>query len=291
MKSFKKLPTIPNVSAGNGVTVTLPVGNTYEHVVLYYKGVTPKQFKNIRLELNGRLISEYKDGERLQSMDKHYDRAQTDGALTFHFNRPELHVLGERRFFGLDTNKSQGIISAVIRIDVDKDAAAPELEAFAEVVQSVPGAPNFLTKVRNYYVPVSSQGTFEIDNINMPAGATIAAFHLYMPIPDAKKDEAGARCPITKAELLTDNTNWHDIDAIKAGNRQASNGRVPQIKDSTVIDLIQDGDIRNALVFETIVNGKVVGKIQDMRLRCEADSTGQVAVAVEYIDKWTLGGF
>lgn len=279
MKSYKKLPTIPNVAAGNGVTITLPVGNNYENVVLYHKGVTPAQLKNMRLELNGRMVSEWKDGVRLASMDAHYDRKQTAGALTFNFLRPELHALGERRFFGLDTHASQGIQTAVIRFDIDAGAAAPELEAYAEVTQSVGGVPNYLTKVRRFFVPVSSAGTFEIDNIPKPLGASIAAFHLYMP----DDGDADALSSVTKAELLVDNVNWHDVDADKVADRQAANGRVPQVNDSSVIDLIQDGDIRHALLLDD--------KIRDLRLRCEAVATGQVELIVEYIDLYGAGRF
>jgi hypothetical protein len=277
MKSFKRLPTIPNVAKGNGVAITLPVGNNYENVVLYHKGVTPKQMTNIRLEIDGRMVSEWADGERLASLDAHYNRSSTAGALTFHFNRPELHLLGERRFFGLDT---MGFQTATIRFDIASDAAAPELEAYAEVTQSIAGVPNYLTKVRRFFIPVSSVGKFEIDNIPKPAGASIAAFHLYMP---DTTDDADALASVIKAELLVDNVNWHDVDAVKAADRQVSNGRDPQVNESTVIDLIQDGDIRHALVLNNT--------IQDMRLRCESSAVGQVELVVEYIDLHGPGRF
>lgn len=277
MKSYKRLPTIPNVAKGNGVAITLPVGNNYEKVDLYYEGVTPKQMTNIRLEIDGRMVSEWPDGSRLASMDAHYDRKGTDGALTFHFNRPELHVLAERRFFGLDT---MGFQTATIRFDIASDAAAPALEAFAEVTQSIAGVANYLTKVRRFFIPVSNVGKFEIDNIPKPAGASIAAFHLYMP---DTSDDADALASVTKAELLVDNVNWHDVDAVKAANRQVSNGRDPQVNESTVIDLIQDGDIRHALVLNDT--------IQDMRLRCESSAIGQVELMVEYIDLHAAGRF
>lgn len=280
MKSLKKLPTIANVSAGNTVSINLPVGNTYEQVVLYRKGVTDEQLKNVSLEVNGRTVSEWPSAARLVSMDKHFSREQTTDAVVFHFNRPELHQLGDRRFFGLDTNQSQGIQTAIIKIDIDAAAAAPELEAFALVSQSVAGAPNYLTKVRRFIVPVSAAGQFDIDNIPRPLGSSIGAIHLYMP--DTAED-ADDNCQITKAELLVDNVNWHDIDASKAANFQKSFGRTPQVAESTVIDNVLEGDIRHALA--------ITPDIQDFRLRCEAASAGQVEVMVEYIDMWGVGRF
>jgi len=288
MKSLKQLPTIANVAADNTVSIMLPVGNTYEAIHLYYEGVTAVQLENIKLEANNRLISEWPDGERLMSMDAHYNRETAAGVLIFNFNRPELHALGDRRFFGFDTNRSQGISTANISIHIAAAAIAPKLTAFAQTVQSVEGVPNYLTKVRRMFVNVSAAGTFEIDNIPKPVGASIAAIHLYMP-DDA---DADALCQITKAELLVDNTNWHDLDSIKAANFQMLNKRDPQIADSTVIDLILDGDIKHALPLSYTVPGTSNQMpIQDMRLRCEAASPGQVEIMIEYIDIWGAGRF
>jgi len=279
MKNLKQLPTIANVAAGNTVSVVLPVGNTYETLYLKYAGVTPEQLKNIKLEINGNLVSEYPNGERLVSMDSHYNRAQTVGVLTFNFKRPELHQLRDERFFGLDTHKSQGIQTCNISIDVDAAATAPVLTAYADVVQSLPGVPNYLTKIRRFIVPVSAAGQFDIDNLPRPRGASIAAIHLYMP-DDA---DADAVCQITKAELLIDNVNWHDVPANVAAEVQKANGRTPQTADSAVIDLIRDGDITHALT--------LTDTIQDMRIRCVAASTGQVEVMIEYIDIFHPAGF
>jgi len=279
MKSLKALPTIANVAAGNTVSINMPVGNVYEIVRLYYTGATAAQLKNIKLEVNGRMVSEYPDGSRLLSIDNHYSRKQTAGVLTFYFNRPELYQLGDTRFFGLDTNQSQGIQTAIISIDIDAAAIAPTLKAYAQTVQSIAGVPNYLTKVRRFIVPVSGAGQFDIDNIPKPLGASIASVHLYM----ADGVDADTLCDITKAELLVDNVNWHDIDAKTAADIQAQYGRTPQTTESSVIDLILDGDIKHSL--------PLTQNIQDFRIRCTAAGAGQVEVMVEYIDLWGAGRF
>ena len=280
MKSLKPLPTIANVAAGNTVSIGLPVGNVYEAIVLYYTGATAAQLKNIKQELNGRMVSEWTDGVRLNSMNKHYKRAETAGALVFYFNRPELHQLGDRRFFGLDTNASQGIQTANISVDIDGAAPATTLKAYAITTQSVPNVPNYLTKIRRFIVPVSAAGQFDIDNIPRPVGASVAAIHLYM----SDGVDGDALCDVTKAEMLVDNVNWHDIPANIAADFQTATGqRTPQVNDSSVIDLILDGDIKHAL--------PLTQNIQDFRLRCTAASAGQVEVMVEYVDLWGGGRF
>lgn len=279
MKSLDQLPTIANVAAGNTVTVNLPVGNVYEKIFLYYTGVTAAQLKDIEIKLNDRIVSEYPNGERLISMEKHYKRNTQDGVLIFNFTRDELNDLKQERFFGLDTSTSQGISIASITLDIDAAASAPVLKAFAVKTTAVQGVPNYLTKVRRFFKNVDAAGTFDIDNIPKPQGASIAAIHLY------KGDGADANslCDVTKAMLLVNNTNWHDLDAVSAASIQSSYGRVPQTAEASVIDLILDGDVTTALALND--------NIQDMRLRCTTSSAGQIEIMVEYVDLWGVGRF
>lgn len=278
------LPTIANVAAGAKVSINMPVGNTYETLYIGYTGVTLAQLKNIKLEINGNLVSEFGDAAQIVSIDAHYKRPQVPGLLAIHFKRPELHNLESARFFSLDTHPAYGMNTVNISIDIDAGAADPKLEVTADKVQSVGPvngrmAPNWLTKTRSFIVPVSAIGQFDVDKIPRPPTASIAAIHLYMP----DDGDAGDECQIIKADIKIDNTSWHDIDAQRAAQIQVANNRNPQTGDSTVIDFIRDGDMSHAL--------KLRSDIQDMRLRCEAASTGQVIVLVEYIDKYTPTGF
>ncbi|WP_218397981.1 major capsid protein P2 [Alteromonas lipotrueae] len=278
MKSLDQLPTIANVAAGNTVTINLPVGNVYEKIFLYYEGVTAGQLRDIEIKLNDRIVSEYPDGNRLLSMDKHYNRATEDGCIVFNFTRDELHNLSQRRFFGLDTSPTQGISVAAINIDIDAGAVNPKLKAFAEKSMAVAGAPNYLTKVRRFFKNVDAAGTFDIDNIPKPAGASIAAIHLYM-----HDDNSDGVCDLSKAMLLVNNVNWHDLDAKTAASIQSFYGRTPETHESTVIDMVMDGDIQQSLPLDATIN--------DMRLRCTAESAGQIEVMVEYVDTWGVGRF
>jgi hypothetical protein len=280
----EKLPTIANVAAGAKVSINMPVGNTYETLYLLHSGVTLAQLKNIKLEINGNLVSEWTDGNEIVSLDAHYGRYQEAGILAIHFKRPELEVLEKQRFFGLDTHPAYGMNTVTISIDIDSGATAPKLEAIADKTQSIGPingkvAPNWLTKLRRFVVPVSATGQFDIDRIPRPQGASIAAIHLYMP----DDGDAGDDCQILKADIKIDNTSWHDIDASFAAKLQKANKRNPQTTQSAVIDFIRDGDMTNALYLRP--------DIQDMRLRCEAASAGQVVVLVEYVDTYSPTGF
>lgn len=279
MKTLESLPTIANVAAGNSVSINMPVGNVYERVFLAFSGVTLAQLKNIKLELNTRMVSEWADGTRVESIDSHYNRDTAAGYLVFNFTRPELHNLQQQRFFGLDTSSSQGVTLCAITLDIDAGATAPVLKAYAEKSSALQGVPNYLTKIRRFILPVSATGQFDIDNIPRPIGASIAAIHLYM----ADGADGDSLTDITKANLIVDNVNWHDVPADVAASIQKTYGRVPQTADSAVIDMILDGDIQQAL--------PLTQNIQDMRIRAEASGTGQVEVIVEYIDLFAVGRF
>lgn len=280
MKSFEKLPTIPNVAAGNTITIKLPINALYEKVMLRLTDVTAAQLTNIKLEANSRTISEWPNGQYVLDIDSHYDRYKKAGWLVFNLTRPELDISEKRRFFGLDTSSGQGIQSAQFIMDIAADAGANcKIEAFAEKSQPVAGVPNWLTKVRRYQAPVTSIGQFEIDNIPRPKGSSIAAIHLFFP--DGADGDSLAE--ITKAELLVNNVNWHSADAQAAHAIQELYGRTPTTDKSTVIDLILDGDVSHALPINQTV--------QDLRLRCEAASTGNVIIMVEYIDMWGADRF
>ena len=275
MREYVKLPTISNQAAGNTVTITLPVGNTYSRVHLDRKAggteVPVGEITNVKIEINGKIVSEWPTLGRMESMQRHFGHTAKEGVTTFEFRRGELKTEEERRYFGLDTNGSQGITTAVIKFDLG--AGFPEggrLEAFAEKLQSVAGAPNWLTKVRRFIVPVTAAGTIEIDNIPRPAGAHIAAIHLY------KSD-------ITKAQLLIDNTSWYEFSKALGVAVQKDFGRVPDDASATVVDMLLDGDMKQTL--------PLTPGIQDMRLRCDVASAGQIDVMVEYLDLYGAGRF
>lgn len=270
MKPLERLTTIQNVVAGGDINIPLPVGNVYEKVHLYYTNMTAADIKDIEVRLNDKIVSEYADGAQLELIDKHYSRPQLAGVLTLNFTRTELRTTQQSRFFGLDTSKSQGVTIASIQCKLASGLTDPTLVAVAEKSFAIQGAPNYLTKVRRFFKDVSAAGTVEIDNLPRPVGASIAAIHLI------KGD-------ITKASLIVDSTDYHNVSKIEAADMQKVYGRTPQTDDATVIDMVLDGDITEAF--------PITANIQDMRLRLDVATSGQVQVLVEYIDQWGVGRF
>jgi hypothetical protein len=118
----------------------------------------------------------------------------------------------------------------------------------------------------------------EITNLPRPAGAAIAAIHV-------KKSDA------TKAELIVDNKSWFNFSKAMAEESQRRYGRAPQAN-HLHLDMMLQGDMFQTLNFPSaaqLANG--VPPVQDMRLRVECATGGNLDVIVEYIDEWNPNGF
>ncbi|RTR33522.1 major capsid protein P2 [Shewanella atlantica] len=261
-RNFPKLPSFSNVSASNTATLELPIGRTYDKLHVNYAGVTLAQMKNIRLEVNGKSILEFADGQALQDYNKYYGRNSVAGVLDFHFKRDEMKTLQEARAFGLGTLNVEGapqIANVTLRIEIDAAAAAPVLEAFA--IQSNPSPIGFITKVKNFPVALNA-GTTEVDKIPRPNTARIAAIHVK------------TAATVTAIEVELDSMKIYELPKTLAEKVQVDHGRAPQ---GGLIsqDFILEGDMLQALAMQGI---------QDFRIRVLSDDAAPAVIVVEYFD-------
>lgn len=266
MRSFEPLKKIENVVKGNTATVQLPINNTYDRIYLKIAGVTKAQIKNIRLELNGRLVFDHKDALRLEEIDAYYKRNIETDVIAIHFNEDDLtRTFEEGAFFGLAT---YGLQTAVLSFDIDAAATAPVITAFAEKSEPFPASGQWIKKTRTYPFSVAA-GLNEITTIPRPAGASIKAIHL------RKADVVGA-------ELVIDNTKWFELDKSINEQMQKRYNRQPDA-DLLTIDFMLQGKLSECLVLSP--------NIQDMRLRANCTTGGTLEVTVEYYDIWSPNSF
>lgn len=261
MRTTNKLPSFSNVAAGNTATLEIPIGRTYDKLHIAYTGVTLPQMKNIRLEVNGKAILEFKDGQALADYNKFYKRNTANGILDLHFKRDEMKTLIEARMFGLGTKSGQsGVISNVtLRIEIDAAAAAPTLEGYA--IQSDAAEIGYITKVKNFPVALNS-GVTEIDKIPRPASASIAAIHIV------------TTAAITKVELEMDSLRAFEGGKTLIEKIQVDHGRSPQAGRVT-LDFVLEGDMLQAIP---------LAGLQDLRIRVYTDDAAAATVVVEYFD-------
>ncbi|MBE0378989.1 major capsid protein P2 [Pseudoalteromonas prydzensis] len=269
MREISKMPSITGVEAGNTVSLDVPVGLTYDKIHLHYTGVTAAQLKNIRIELNGNLLTEYKTLQDLLNENNTFKRETLGDYATFHFVRDELKSaqgpqLVEQRFFALGT---VGLSTVQIKFDIDAAAAAPALQAYCE--KSAPAVPGWLFKRRSFMKNLI-EGRTEIENLPRPPGAHIGQILIKAP-------------GITGVEFLIDNVKWRgDIPLELHNHILKQNGRSPRV-DEYLIDFMLEGDMYGSL--------KLDAAIRDMRLKIDSETEGQCEIVVYYFSNYAQSTF
>lgn len=269
--------TIKSVTtAGNNVTIDFPINPTYDHVQLKLTNCTKADLLNMRLDLNTRLLSDYKSGDVLQFLNSYYGRPTAANVLTVPFNDDTFHQLEQQRYFGLAT---LGLKTAGLTFDFKDGLTNPKVEAIAMKSPPFPaagldGKGQWIGKFR-YHTFTANAGETEITTLPTPDGAYIKAIHI------KKADVVGA-------ELRLDGTVWHD--GLKAGFKevnemdlkQALKPRVPQTGHYH-IDFCLDGDMFQALPLTSAIN--------DYRLKLNCTTAGPVEILIEYLDRWSQNSF
>lgn len=268
MRAFEPLKKIENVVAGATATLQLPIANTYDRIYLQLvSGVTKAQITNLKIELNGRLVSDFKDVTTLEDLDKFYGRNIEADIVAFNFNEDDLTKLQqEGEFFGLST---YGLSTAMISFDIAADATTPVIRAFAEKSDPFPAQNQWLKKTRKFPFSVAA-GMNEITTIPRPEGSVIKAIHV-------------KKADLNGVELLIDNVKWYELPAAINSQMQKRYKRVPQAGYYTL-----DFTLQGKLTSEGVT---LTSAIQDMRLRVDCATGGTVEVIVEYLDRFTVNGF
>ncbi|CZF79471.1 major capsid protein P2 [Grimontia marina] len=260
MRLTHKLPSFSNVVAGATATLELPLGLAYHMLLLEFSGMALAQMKNIRLEVNGKVVQKWKDGERLNSLNKHYKRGTaTASSLPIWFIRPEMDDPAQQRVFAVGTSDVQTL---TLLIDIADDATAPKLTGHA--IKGNQSPLGIITKVKTFPVSFATAGEQEIDNLPLPRGARIASVHLYSP-------------DVTRCELDMNGLRVFEMDKTLAAKIQTDYARDPQSSHKMSLDFMLEGDMSQALVLEGV---------QDFRIRPTLANPGAVDVVVEYLDQY-----
>lgn len=255
--SFKELPSFSNVSAGSTSVLQVPLGYSYNAINIEYAGVTLAQLKDIEVRINGKVLQSFTDGERLQDINKYYNRNIKAGVITLWFETPE---------FKEDFRRSTAIGTADVStfdlaINIDAAAAAPVLKAHAIRSNNLPlGA---IVKYKRFSASAAAAGIKEIDNL--PRESRIKAIHLF------KSD-------ISQAEIELDSTIFYDPSKALGAGIQTDYNRVPDMAKMTTVDFTLQGDPMQALIVQNAF---------DFRLRAKCDTAGSFDIVVEYLSGYS----
>jgi hypothetical protein len=261
VKRTVKLPSAQGVGAGQQATLRLPIGWTYEQVLIGYTGVTLAQITGIRVVGNGQTFQDYRGAERLDTINKYHGRAAANGVLVLDFTRFGLRTRGGEEMTGIGTgvpskDGSVELSTLSVEIDIAAAAAAPALDCYA--VQSAPQPLGLVKHVREFGYSAPASGEYEISDI--PKGHLFSTVHFLSGSVDKLKIERDNRIAFERTDAI---------------NRliQADGVRVPQTNVFT-FDPTEIGNGGEML--------KTAG-VFDLRFRLEMGAAASVPVIVESI--------
>ncbi|WP_287796248.1 major capsid protein P2 [Idiomarina sp.] len=254
-RKYNKLPSLSNVSAGSTATLEVPLGVTYQRIMLEYSGVTAAQIKNIEVLIDGKAIWKLRDGTMLNDLNEYYQRNPESGVLDFWFIRPEFDNIDLRLLTAIGTI---GVKTFQIKFDIDDAATNPKVSGYA--TKSVNSELGMITKIKMYEKASSVEGVQEVDNI--PKEGRWAAVHHY-----GKGD-------ISEVELSANSNEVIKLSKVLSEKIQRDYKRTPLGAKGTTIDFILEG---------SPFSGFPAQNFQDVRFRPNLDTAGAYTLLVEYL--------
>ncbi len=134
MLFVKNLP-FTNVVANGVASVSLPVGMSYNRIILALGGTfTKAMITNLKVRLNGKVIME-NTGSRLDLMNTYRGMGVSATYLVIDFTEPRAKDMAEQ-FIG-NLNTAQGVSSLTLEVTI-AGATSPTLDSYSELAPPAP---------------------------------------------------------------------------------------------------------------------------------------------------------
>jgi len=256
------MPSFEGVAAGQTATCRLPIGRTYEQLLITYSGATLAQLNELRIIANGEVIHRITELTKLDSMNQYEGRAAASGVIVFDFNRFNMRTRAGEEFTGLGT----GVLDdpnkiTTLSMEIDIDAAAVGSALSVKAIQSAPRPVGQIIKTRQYIYTAGAAGEFEISDL--PKGDTINKVYF------------GNHAANVYTKVVVERDNFIEFERSVAENEviQTDGVRTPQAG-YVVYDPTESGNGSESLG---------TAGVQDLRFRLTLTNAGQVPVTVETI--------
>lgn len=164
-----------NVVASGVATLSLPIGMTYNRIILALGGTfTKSMITDIKVKLNGKVILQ-NTGSKVDSINTFRGITANAGFLTLDFTEPFAKKIEDQYLGNLNTAK--GVSSLTIEVTIS-GATAPTLDSYAELAQ-----PNILGAIAKQVVftqSIGAAGKFPMKLIDVAnRGALIKSVHFF----------------------------------------------------------------------------------------------------------------
>lgn len=257
LKTTRKMPSFEGVTTGSTATLRMPIGRTYEQLIIEMGVAVTADIDEIRIVANGQVIHRY-SGAELDIMNGFEKRtASGDAILIVDFNRHGLRTRAGEEFTKIGTGLD-GIVST-LSCEVDLAAGivgTPTLTARA--VQSAPSALGAILKLRKFQYTAGAAGDFEISDL--PKGDLINKIYF-------------AKAGINTVKIERDNFVVFERPAATNTRIQTDGERTPQTN-YYVYDPTEAGNG---------AEGMVTQNVKDLRFILDLAASGGLTVIVEYV--------
>lgn len=173
MLLIKNLPFV-NVVASGVATVSLPIGMSFNRIILALGGTTftKSMITDIKVRLNGKVIFQ-NTGSRLDAINNYRKRGSSANYLVLDFVEPDAKDMAEQ-FIG-NINTAQGVSSLTMEVTI-AGATAPTLDSWAEV--GPPAPLGVIAKQIQFTTSFGGSGKFPFKLIDVAnKGAIIKRVH------------------------------------------------------------------------------------------------------------------
>lgn len=274
MTRIVKLPLIQNVGPNQRATIRLPLGRSYNKIMLYCNGnINAALLANIVLKINQGEKQRWLTSAHLQARNSYNKGALDTAVLTLNFSEPDAKDLAGVEIGAYGLTAEAGVQDAVLEFDVGNYAisATSNIVALAEV--SAPTSNRLIVRTR--YQQKTLAGAVE-EQVIIPSGQNGEQLkRIYIFGNTALIDEVRIR--------RDDSDEFESITPFQNNYLQRELGKVPQAN-LYVVDFI----VRN-VVSDMLNTAQVMGPggkpqlVENLDIRMKTNAAGTFNIYTESI--------
>lgn len=260
---IEEVTTVSNVGKGKDFTIEIPVGPTYQQIIIYTTDLTDTDVTNLSLKLDNVSIQEYQDIAELKELQarRYLDDLAADDGVKWYMESPDL----EEDLRNLTDLGTKGLKTVTIRGHILAGAAGADPDITVYAVKTAKAVePGMIRKVKRHPLTFATAGEQVISKI--PHRGPIASVHFKKSdVTKLRVDALVAGGGITETRV---NATKTAIDNMQAEYRQAS-------ADYLSWDPVYRGKIEDAVMGTML---------EEITFRPTIGTAGQLTVITEFLD-------
>jgi hypothetical protein len=185
LKTTRKGQSFESTGRGATSVTRLPIGLSFERILVPFSGVTLAEMTEARIIANGETIRTFRDLTKLDVINQFDGMQAVDGILVFNFVRHGLRTRSGEEFTKLGTGAPRSETNpnpiTTLALEIDVSASAVEVPVFGipKLHQDLPSATGAILKTKQYNYSPTGGGIFEI--ADLPKGELVNRIFFFTP--------------------------------------------------------------------------------------------------------------